>query len=117
MPLRDTAERSCLSVRGNSATIGFGEGDYRDLTETYWVTGLIRIVDNGQGPPGDTFEYVELQTGESGPRPGPPPGDPLPGPTDCSSFPPDRTVYVIAIGGFRINDAQPLSGRSVESAD
>ncbi len=99
---------SCLSVRGDSAIIGFGEGDFHDLSETYWVTGLVRIVDNGPGP-GDTFEYVELQTGEPGPRPGPPPGDPLPGPTDCSTFPPDRTVYVLAFGtGFRVNDAQPL---------
>jgi hypothetical protein len=101
-------EVSCLSVRGNSAIIGFGEGDFHDLSETYWVTGLVRIVDNGPGP-GDTFEYVELQTGEPGPRPGPPPGDPLPGPTDCSTFPPDRTIYVLDFGpGFRINDAQPL---------
>jgi len=96
---------SCLSVRGNTAIIGFGEGYYFDVGQTYWVTGLVRIVDNGAT--GDTFEYVELQTGEPDPAPPPPrSGDPLPGPTDCSSFPPDRTVY--AIGGFRVNDALPL---------
>ena len=101
-------EVSCLSVHANTAIIGFGEGDFHDLSETYWVTGLVRIVDNGPGP-GDTFEYVELQTGEPGPRPGPPPGDPLPGPTACASFPPDRTVYVLTVGsGFKVNDALPL---------
>ena len=95
---------SCLSVSGNTAIIGFGEGDYHDVGETYWVAGLVRIVDNATG---DTFEHVDLQTGEPGPRPGPPPGDPLPGPTDCSSFPDDRAVYDIANGGFQVFDGQP----------
>jgi hypothetical protein len=99
---------SCLSVRGNTAIIGFGEDDFQDLSQTYWVTGLVRIVDNGPGP-GDTFEYVELQTGEPEPPPRPPTGDPLPGPTECSTFPPGQTVYVLADPqGFRVNDALPL---------
>jgi hypothetical protein len=98
---------SCLSVSGHTAIIGFGNGDYHDLSVTYWVSGLVRVVDNG--PTGDTFEYVELKTGEPGPRPGPPPGDPLPGPTDCSSFPTDRTVYDIAQGGFQVVDGQPVT--------
>ena len=100
-------EVSCLSVRGNTAIIGFGEGYYSDVGQTYWVTGLVRVVDNSPGP-GDKFEHVELQTGE--PDPGPPPprtGDPLPGPTDCSSFPSDQQVYDIANGGFQIVDGQP----------
>jgi hypothetical protein len=104
-------DASCLSVRGNTAIVGFGEGYYRlGLPITaYWVKGLVRIVDNGPGP-GDTFEYVELETGPPSPNgTTPPPGDPLPGPTDCSTFPPDRTAYVLTVGdGFRINDAQPL---------
>ena len=81
---------SCLSVSGNTAIIGFGEGYFRLLVpmQTYWVTGLVRIVD--KGATGDTFEYVELQTGETEPHLPPPTGDPLPGPTDCSSFPSDR---------------------------
>ena len=95
---------SCLAVSDKTAIIGFGEGDFHDLSETYWVTGLVRVVDTG--PTGDTFEYVELQTGEPGPRPGPPPGDPLPGPTDCSTFPDGRTVYDIANGGFQVVDGQ-----------
>jgi hypothetical protein len=100
-------EVSCLSVRGNTAVIGFG-GYYHDIGQSNWVTGLVRVVDNGPGPD-DTFEYVELQTGEPEPPPGPPSGDPLPGPTDCSTFPADQPVYVIANGpGFRVNDALPL---------
>jgi hypothetical protein len=106
-----TGDVSCLSVRSNTAIIGFGEGYYRTLVpwEAYWVTGLVRIVDNGPGP-NDTFEYVKLEQGPPAPPlTFPPPGEPLPGPTDCSSFPPDQEVYVIAFGpGFRVNDALPL---------
>jgi hypothetical protein len=109
-------EVSCLSVRGNTAIIGFGEGyltvGFFPDAQTYWVTGLVRIVDNGPGP-GDTFEDVVLQTGEPAQPPPPPPGDPLPGPTECSTFPPDRTVYVVTLGpGFRVNDALPLRASS-----
>lgn len=99
---------SCLSVSGKTAIIGFDEGYFRLLvpTQTYWVTGLVRIVD--KGPTGDTFEYVELQTGETEPHLPPPTGDPLPGPTDCSSFPSDRQVYDIAFGGFQVADGQEV---------
>jgi hypothetical protein len=107
-------EVSCLSVRGNTAIVGFGGGSFTEfsphegLIRTYWVTGLVRIVDNGPGP-GDTFEFVELQTGEPENHPPPPTGDPLPGPTECSTFPPDQPVYVLDLGpGFRVNDALPL---------
>ncbi len=94
-------------MSGNTAIVGFGERYFRVLVpmQTYWVTGLVRIVDNG--PTGDTFEYVELQTGETEPHFPPPTGDPLPGPTDCSSFPSDRQVYDIALGGFVVTDSQP----------
>ncbi len=97
-------------MRGNTAIIGFGEGHFHDLGQNAWVTGLVRIVDNGPGP-GDTLEHVELERGPPGPPfVLPPPGDPLPGPTECSSFPPDRTVYVLddVFPGFRVNDALPL---------
>jgi hypothetical protein len=107
-------EVSCLSVRGNTAIIGFGEGYFTEaslsegLFRTYWVTGLIRIVDNGPGP-GDTVEYVELQAGETEDHPPPPTGDPLPGPSACSTFPSDQQVYDLTLGpGFRVNDALPL---------
>jgi hypothetical protein len=106
---RWNGEVSCLSVRGNTAIIGFGEDYFEALGETYWVTGLVRIVDNGPGPD-DTFEYVELETGEPEQPPPPPSGDPLPGPTECSTFPPGQTVYVLdgPFPGFRVNDALPL---------
>jgi hypothetical protein len=112
-----SGEVSCLSVRGNTAIIGFGNDYFWQppipfVPKTYWVTGLVRIVDNGPGP-GDTFEYVELQTGPHEEHLPPPTGDPLPGPTECSSFPDDRTVYVMTnegahTGGFKVNDALPL---------
>jgi hypothetical protein len=98
-------DASCLSVRGNTAIIGFGEGRHQDAGGASWVTGLVRIVDNGPGD--DTFEFVELERGPTGPPFMTPPGDPLPGPTDCSSFPPDQEVYDIASGGFQVVDGQP----------
>jgi hypothetical protein len=106
-----SGEVSCLSVRANTAILGFGEGYYHDLGENHWVTGLVRVVDNGPGP-GDTFEYVELERGPPAPPFEPPPGDPPPGPTECSTFPPDQQVYVLNPLDdpevFRINDALPL---------
>jgi hypothetical protein len=73
---------TCLSVNGNIAVIGFS-GAVSGIV-SYWVAGLIRVVDAG-GPEtgGDTFEWAELR-GEPGPTPV---GDPLPGPTDCSAYP------------------------------
>src|SRR5215207_1373488 len=93
---------SCLSVSGNVAIIGFGDGYDRSSIPLQFnrIAGLIRVVDNGPGLD-DTFEWVELQTVPVGP---PPLGDPLPGPTDCSSFPP---------GGFQI---LPLDQNPPESA-
>jgi hypothetical protein len=40
---------SCLSVSGNTAVIGFGEGMHTGI-DFYWVAGLIRVADNGPGP-------------------------------------------------------------------
>jgi hypothetical protein len=73
---------TCLSVNGNLAVIGFS-GAVTGIV-SYWVAGLVSVVDAG-GPAtgGDTFEWAELR-GEPGPTPA---GDPLPGPTDCSSYP------------------------------
>jgi hypothetical protein len=73
---------TCLSVDGTVAVIGFS-GAVSGIV-SYWVAGLVRVVDAG-GPEigGDTFQWAELR-GEPGPTPE---GEPLPGPTDCSSFP------------------------------
>ena len=100
---------SCLSVSGNTAVIGFGDGyfDYV-FSQIYWIAGLIRVVDNGPGLD-DTFEWVELQTGEPGLV-----GDPLPGPADCSSFPPGAQILPLSAnspfspGDIVVTDAQPF---------
>ena len=102
---------SCLSVSGNTAVIGFGDGyfDYV-FSQIYWIAGLIRVADNGPGLD-DTFEWVELQT-----EPGLV-GDPLPGPADCSSFPPGAQIFPLsqnsplAPGDITVVDAQaPTTG-------
>jgi hypothetical protein len=106
---------SCLSVSGNAAIIGFGDGyfDYV-FSQIYWIAGLIRVVDNGPGLD-DTFEWVELQTGEPS-RTFPPVGDPLPGPADCSSFPAGGQILSFPLfenfpelaGDIVVTDAQPF---------
>jgi hypothetical protein len=84
---------SCLSVSGNTAIIGFGGDYFSELHPSgprfYWVAGWVRVTDVGPGP-GDTFEWVD-QMGEPYPD-----GDPLPGPTDCSSFPPGGRQIVLS---------------------
>jgi hypothetical protein len=98
---------SCLSVSGNRAVIGFGGGRFSFLFDVYWIAGLIRVADNGPGLD-DTFEWVELQTGEPGLV-----GDPLPGPADCSSFPPGAQILLLSAnspfsaGDIVVTDAQP----------
>jgi hypothetical protein len=101
-----TGDVSCLSVSGNTAVIGFGGGMHTGV-DFYWVAGLIRVADNGPGLD-DTFEWVELQTG------GPPlVGDPLPGPADCSSFPPGAQILPLSEnspfspGDIVVTDTQP----------
>jgi hypothetical protein len=98
---------SCLSVSGNTAVIGFGGGRLSGFFDSYWIAGLIRVADNGSGLD-DTFEWVELQTGEPGLA-----GDPLPGPADCSSFPPGAQILPLSqnspfsAGDIVVTDAQP----------
>jgi hypothetical protein len=102
-----TGDVSCLSVSGNTAVIGFGGGRFSFLGDEYWIAGLIRVADNGPGLD-DTFEWVELQTGEPGLV-----GDPLPGPADCSSFPPGAQILPLSAnspfspGDIVVTDAQP----------
>jgi hypothetical protein len=106
---------SCLSVSGNAAIIGFGDSYFGPTVPglIWWIAGLIRVVDNGPGL-ADTFEWVELQTGEPG-RTFPPPGDPLPGPADCSSFPTGGQILSFPLfendpftpGDIVVTDAQP----------
>ncbi len=64
------------------------------------------MADHGPGLD-DTFEWVELQTGELGLV-----GDPLPGPADCSSFPPGAQILPLSAnspfspGDIVVTDAQ-----------
>ena len=111
---------SCLAVSGNTAIIGFGGGyfayydpgqPFPELSEAYWVAGLARVTDVGPGP-GDTIEWMELETGEPAAML-PPAGDPLPGPTDCSAFPPGGRRHELAgsypSGNLVVTDAVDTS--------
>jgi hypothetical protein len=70
---------TCLSASGSTAVIGFS-GTFYFLGELSPTAGLIRVVDGGGPSSGlDSFEWAETQ--------GPPNGAPIPGPTDCSSYP------------------------------
>jgi hypothetical protein len=75
---------TCLSVDGHRAVIGFS-GTYFYRAALFPAAGLIQVADLGGPSSGlDTFEYVyDIRAeGPDSPLPGP-----LPGPTDCSSFP------------------------------
>jgi hypothetical protein len=88
---------TCLNVTGKTALVGFtgqlssGGGFFH-----YWVAGIIRIVDNG--PPAGEFGFSvddfswSYDLGEPGPEFELPAGEPIPGPTDCSTFPGDWEV-------------------------
>jgi hypothetical protein len=70
---------SCLAVTGNTAVIGFS-GTMRFFGADSPVAGLIHVVDGGGPASGqDSFEWAETI--------GAPGGPPIPGPSDCSSYP------------------------------
>ena len=93
---------TCLSVRGHVAVIGVSGTRYRTYQGTEVPTaGLIRVTDGGGPASGaDTFE---LDTHD---------GDlfdpPIPGPTDCSSFPTGIQAGVNEVGDLTIIDAPSL---------
>lgn len=98
---------TCLAVTGNTAVIGFS-GAVTGIV-SYWIAGLMKVVDGG-GPAlgGDSFEWAELD-GVPGPTPV---GDPLPGPTDCSTYPAafplkSGTINVGTFGDIVVTDAKP----------
>jgi hypothetical protein len=69
---------TCLAVTGKTAVVGYTGTQY--WWYTYPVAGLIRTVDGGGRDTGqDSVEIRGLQ--------GPDSGAPIPGPTDCSSYP------------------------------
>jgi hypothetical protein len=102
------SEATCLSVSGRVAIIGLAGGGTQ-LSFTFFVAGLVRVVDAGGLDSGaDTFESAYQRTAPGA-------GPPLPGPTSCSTFPgtiprdpfffPDFTN---ATGDVVVTDAQPF---------
>jgi hypothetical protein len=103
------SEISCLAVNGRTAVIGFS-GElidifFEDNDEVIPIRGLLRIVDGG-GPNSarDSFEWALLTQALAEP--------PLPGPTDCSSYPsifgPTHGPVLNRQGDVVVTDAQPL---------
>jgi hypothetical protein len=102
------SDATCLSVSGRVAIIGLaGHGFIRTFPSV--VAGLVRVVDAGGLDSGaDTFEFAYQSAPFSGP--------PLPGPTNCSTFPgtfprdpfffPDFTNET---GDVVVTDAQPFA--------
>jgi hypothetical protein len=99
------SEISCLAVNGKTAVIGFS-GEVIDFLseEASSIRGLLLVVDGG-GPnsAGDSFEWA-LPGGSDVP--------PLPGPTDCSSYPstfgPTSVRVLNRQGDVVVTDAQPV---------
>ena len=99
---RVEAEVTCLSVAGRVAVAGF-TGIYRN--DFYGITqpqvGFVRVVDGGGPATGrDVFETVVVRAGDLG-------GPLLPGPTDCSSFPPASERSVNDRGDLVVTDVRP----------
>jgi hypothetical protein len=97
------ADVSCLSVIGSVAVIGFsGFEDGIGIPAPVPTTGLIRVTDGGGPASGlDTFAVAITASGSF--------GDPrLPGPTDCSSFPPGSEVFVNVSGDLLVVDARSV---------
>jgi hypothetical protein len=101
------SEATCLSVSGHVAIIGLA-GTGLQNPVLFFVAGLVRVVDAGGLDSGaDTFEFAYQRVPFSGP--------PLPGPTNCSTFPgafpedpflfPDFTNET---GDVVVTDAQPF---------
>jgi Purple acid Phosphatase, N-terminal domain len=99
---------SCMAVTGNVGVIGVT--GTRTLVGLFgriplMTAGLIRVTDGGGPASGlDSFEFELVQ----GPFPPSPPGPPLPGPTDCSSFPAGADVRHNLGGDLVVTDVVPL---------
>jgi hypothetical protein len=89
---------TCLAVSEKTAVIGFsGTHDPRFEEPLHPVAGLIRVVDGGGVESGqDRFEWAEVL--------GPGGGAPIPGPTDCSSFPSSFPPSLFSPPGGAVNE-------------
>jgi hypothetical protein len=72
-------DATCLAVDGKTAVFGFS-GTLFEIGPRLPVAGLARVTDGGGPASGlDSFEWAQVTGTEGGP--------PIPGPTDCSSYP------------------------------
>ena len=87
-----TTDVTCLAAEGNTAVIGFsGTASFAGFRGP--VAGLVRVVDGGGPASGqDSFEWAEVGGAFGGFD------SPIPGPTDCSSYP--GTYQPQAVIGF-----------------
>ena len=75
-----TTDVTCLAAQGNTALIGFS-GTTTFVGFKGSVAGIARVVDGGAPASGqDSFEWAQVGSAFGG-------LDPIPGPTDCSSYP------------------------------
>ena len=100
-----TATATCLSVNGNRAIVGFS-GSRFDQGFYFPVAGLVQIVDRGGYGTGiDTADFAAIQ--------GPGDSPPIPGPTECSSYPsiypPDFGAPAADTGDLVVTDAPPTT--------
>lgn len=72
---------TCLAVDGKTAVFGFSGRRFGGVVfENRPVAGLARVTDGGGPGSGlDSFEFAQVAGADGGP--------PIPGPTDCSSYP------------------------------
>jgi hypothetical protein len=95
---------TCLAVTDRTAIVGFSGTSFFFSDESP-IAGLLRVVDGG-GPNSrqDTFEWAEIHGAFGGP--------PIPGPTDCSSYPSSFPFVfgppvVNVEGDLVVTDSQP----------
>ena len=87
----ESLDVSCLSVSGNTAIIGFAGTEF-DSGFEFPERGLVRVVDAGGF--GSGLDTIEITYGVAlGDQ-----GQPLPGPTSCSTFPDPIGVFVHPFG-------------------
>ena len=99
---------TCLSVQGNTAIIGVTGtatffGSFGQIPR--YTAGLIRATDGGGPASGlDTFEFhLTLRSSPSDP--------PLPGPTDCATFPAGSEAKHNVEGDLVVHDAPSRAAR------
>ena len=73
-----SVDATCLRVDGNTAVFGFS-GTEIFVGIGIPIAGLARVTDGGSAPGLDSFEWAQVAGAFGGP--------PIPGPTDCSSYP------------------------------